>query len=75
MARNLSTSGDKRVNLSPGLVRAYLRAQLDAEEAGQQFPDSLSAALEIALTEWLQKNHPNALKTPIGRPRKHARES
>lgn len=74
MGRNLSTSGDKRINISPALVRAFLRAQLDAEETKQPFPESLSAAIEVALQEWLEKYHPEALKTPLGRPRKHARE-
>ena len=71
MSRPLSNKADKRVRLEPATVRALMRARLDAEERGDPFPDTLSEALELALREWLQMHHPEALVSPgPGRPRK-----
>lgn len=72
MARPISTaSGRKNINLSPAIVRALARAKLDAEERGEEFPATFSAALETALKEWIERHFPEALPTPgPGRPRK-----
>jgi len=73
MGRPISTSsGKKSINLSPSIIRSLTRARLDAEERGEPFPASLSAALELALKEWLEHHFPETLAPPgPGRPRKH----
>lgn len=72
MSRPLSSKPDKRIKLDPAVVRALMRARLDAEERGEPFPETLSEAVEIALKEWLQVHCPEALApTGPGRPRKH----
>ena len=66
-----SSSGEKRIDLPPKLIRAYLRAQLDAQDRDEPFPETLSKGLELALTEWLQNHFPDALVAPgPGRPRR-----
>lgn len=70
MSRPLSSSGDKRVQLNPATVRAYMRAKLNAEDKGVTFP-SLSEALDMALLQWLRAEHPDAvLPAGPGRPRR-----
>lgn len=75
MANNPSSSTKKTINLPPELTRAIQRAKLDAEAAGEAFPATLSAAIEAAVREYLEKHAPQALETPgRGRPRKTVRK-
>ena len=71
MSRPISTDkGEKRVTLTPRLLRAFVRAKLHADDHSESFP-TLNEALDKALEEWLRNHHPHALTQPgPGRPRK-----
>ena len=72
MPRAPSSSPRKNVQLSPQLVRAIRRAQINAEERGDEtIPQTLGAFLDVAVREWLERHDPEALHPPgPGRPRK-----
>lgn len=70
MGRELSPTAEKRITLPAPLVRALIRARLNAADRGEGFP-KFNDVMAEALQEWLEKRHPDALAAPgPGRPRK-----
>jgi len=63
----------KSLKIDPALMRAVRKAQIAAEERGDT-TFTISAAVETAITEWLQEHYPEALIPTQGRPRKHPRK-
>lgn len=70
MPRPPSSSPRKTVRIDPALQRAIARARLDAQDRGEEFPETLSAFLELAARDWLQRHAPEALTPRRGRPHK-----